>query len=104
MLFRSGRAGESGGDGRGGAGLHVMGLDQSYKLAGPVYEQFTGDTGHAGGYELQHLPRPLLPHPARPMNQPAAKFASVYEAKCALINRRILHENHSFVHSIKPNV
>jgi hypothetical protein len=35
------------------------------------------------------------------MNQPTAKFASVYKGKRPFINRRILHENHSFVHSIK---
>jgi hypothetical protein len=35
------------------------------------------------------------------MNQPIVKFASVYNGKVPFCQWRILHDNHSFVHSIK---
>jgi len=57
--------------------------------------------GHLGGHQLQRQPRPLLSHPVRPMNQPIVKFASVHKGEMPFCRRRILHENHSFVHSIK---
>jgi hypothetical protein len=38
------------------------------------------------------------------MNQPIVKLANVHKGKMPFCRWRILHENHSFVHSIKLRV